>query len=628
MALNGNTDLSPFALSPSAGDGDWGHFADEQPDDQYSSDGGLSSSASSSDSECDSSSSSSSRQQKQLVSTSGLAELNKWLWDSCELGVAAWIRSADSRGRNGRRRCYFMTGGGDGILDNWRCTQQPHLHNNHHVWSVATPCVFACSTRSQSHHHHHHSHAANRRHVVSTNRHNRRSRHRGGPHQQSSQQLWCVSPFEPGRVRANRWETIETAMTPRLCPRVFSREFSGGIIVGASFGSIRVVANTVTGIRHSEFLLMVSVGEKCRRSWRRQSHFSRYVSRHWARWSPACRGTWTLAENDRRWIESVDDFHYTASRHAWLEAVLREILFSAESPAELIELAGDDSDDLGPPPSLAEVKMRARADDVGDLPANDEDYAALFGGELATSTQSGLKTIGEVVAASLSCAPHNCAVASCQPHHADDFPLTRKERRTRQQVRRRSATDRDSENDEEDDDVVAASAVRVESPQRAPESSRCSFLPQSLFRKSYSSSHFDQTAYDALTLPAVGQRTPARRRRSNVPAVDGHVRRRTKSTPIATATIDVEPSTVDKRFMPPLVAALRRSAKSKSPPPPMPPSTATSRDRCADVEHQLHQHKVRFARTVERHPLFAKTITEHAIHGFNDVPPPQIIAAP
>lgn len=318
-------------MQPSAS-GDWGFFLDEVVDEE-----GYESSENESRHGSETTSAPS-----ESASTAGLAELNTWLWDSCELGVAAWMRAGEPK-RDGRRRCYLMTGGDCG------------------------------PTRA-------------RRQVYG------RRRRRNAP-----QQLWCVTPFEAGRVRANPWECIVTAMTPRLCPRVFSREFAGGVIVGASLGSIRVVSNVVTGARCCEYLLMVSCGDRCRRSWRRQAHFSRHANDHWNDWSHACRGAWALAEAERRWFSSVDDYPYVAGRHVALEQVVREILFSATSTAELLSLAGAEEDDLGPPPSLAEVKMRPAPNgaDANELPANDQDYAALFGGELSSDYRS-LRALGDI----------------------------------------------------------------------------------------------------------------------------------------------------------------------------------------------------------------------------------------
>ena len=112
---------------------------------------------------------------------------------------------------------------------------------------------------------------------------------------------------------------LETALTPRLCPRVFSREFldarnrSGGVIVGASLGSIRVVRHAVTGWRHVEYLLMVSVGDRCRRSWRSHSDFAAHARRRYRGWAPPARAAWTVAEVERRWLPCVDDYPYVAA---------------------------------------------------------------------------------------------------------------------------------------------------------------------------------------------------------------------------------------------------------------------------------------------------------------------------
>ena len=342
-------------------------------------------------------------------STAGLAELNTWLWDSCELGVAAWMRAPTTLKAANHQRCCFTA-------DTERC--RPLRAVEADVWqnvpcaSLAI-CVSATSnrrsrtttttttTRRGNHHHHHHHH------------HHRRGGRRRGKAPGQQQQLWCVTPFEAGRVRASKWSTIETALTPRLCPRVFSREFPGGVIVGASLGSIRVVRSTVTGWRSPEFLLMISVGDKCRRAWKAEADLGKHARMHWAKWSPSCRAAWAVAEADRSYWSRVDDYPYIAKRHAAFEAVLREILFSAESPAEIVLLGG--SDDIGPPPSLAEVMRRdpsrspsiqqqqqESSDDTAAVPAmSDEDYAALFGGRLEQAPPTNLDIL-------FACANNRC----------------------------------------------------------------------------------------------------------------------------------------------------------------------------------------------------------------------------
>ena len=174
-----------------------------------------------------------------------------------------------------------------------------------------------------------------------------------GPVAALPQQLWCVTPFEKRKVDA--WTFLETALTPRLCPRVFSREFVdrrtrvNGVIVGCSLGSIRVVRNALTGWRRAEYLLMVSVGDRCRRSWRSHADFATHARRFANRGSfaaPRTRAAWTVAECERRWLPCVEDYPHIASRHAAYEAVLREVLFHAEGPDELLQLAGASSVEL------------------------------------------------------------------------------------------------------------------------------------------------------------------------------------------------------------------------------------------------------------------------------------------
>ena len=66
-------------------------------------------SSSSSDDQGNSSDTAATRGTSTSSSTAGLAELNSWLYDSCEMGVAAWMRAGASE-TQGRRRCYFTTG--------------------------------------------------------------------------------------------------------------------------------------------------------------------------------------------------------------------------------------------------------------------------------------------------------------------------------------------------------------------------------------------------------------------------------------------------------------------------------------------------------------------------------------
>ena len=84
---------------------DWGWHAspDESDDDSPQM------SSSSSDDQGNSSDTAATRGTSTSSSTAGLAELNSWLYDSCEMGVAAWMRAGASE-TQGRRRCYFTTG--------------------------------------------------------------------------------------------------------------------------------------------------------------------------------------------------------------------------------------------------------------------------------------------------------------------------------------------------------------------------------------------------------------------------------------------------------------------------------------------------------------------------------------
>lgn len=637
--------------------GDWGYFADEQPGPHE-----LSSSSSSGDeSSVDGESRSSSLDTTlSAASTAGLAELNTWLWDSCELGVAAWMRSGVAANRDGRRRCYFMTGG-DG---DWRCYghYQPtgggpgHTHHQHRAIAAACACAGTYRPRRQ---------------VVTTGR---RRNKACGPHCRGSntrgttpQQLWCVTPLEPGRVQASRWEAIETVMTPRLCPRVFSREFSGGIIVGASFGSIRVVSNSLTGARYSEYLLMVSVGERCRRAWRRQSHFKRHAQRHWGRWSPVCRAAWTLAETERRWWPCVDDFPYVASRQAALEAVLREILFSTDSPTELIELAGSDSDDLGPPPSLAEVKTR-HADNTEvaayQLAASDEDYAALFGGRLAIPRAVGFSALSDVVVASLtqSCRRNDLCVASCSPlnRRRTSSLSGSKKRRSRSPLARRTANRRstsepayprqhtfseigdelppnaDLKHSDSDDSpalVVASSVFRRRKPnneqhiQMSPTEAALMhpaldtaqarqpicLSPISLIRACFPVlPALDNHAHtQGKSLANSGYRRANRRLRdragtfeNGLPADSSHRPRiRAKRNDRYCQSAASQTDTDNPLLLPPLIAALRRGASS---------------NRMSQQKH--------FVRPIEPHPLFSSPLKEHAVYDINDSRPRVVVA--
>mmetsp|Transcript_19137 Transcript_19137/g.60174 ORF Transcript_19137/g.60174 Transcript_19137/m.60174 type:complete len:550 (-) Transcript_19137:239-1888(-) len=538
--------------------GDWGHFAAEEEaassscGEENSSDGESSGSLSS----------------ESAPSTAGLAELNTWLWDSCELGVAAWMRSGVEAQRHGRRRCYFTTGGGG------EGCRYGHFHE------VAHAGACACGPAPR--------------------RRRRRANGRGGP-----QQLWCVTPLEPGRVRSSAWETIETAMSPRLCPRVFSREFAGGVIVGASFGSIRIVRHGLTGARCVEFLLMVSVADRCRRSWRRERDFSRHARRKWSSWSPTCRAAWTIAEAERRWLPSVDDFPYVASRHSALEAVLREILFSAETPAELVDLAGSARDDLGPPPSLAEVKTRRQPPGLGPhhLPATDTDLAALFGGRLAETADT--RRFSDLIACSPSCRlAHSRSAAAprrsrrvardAAPRRAASAPATHRRAPDCPVCNASIESVLSSVADDDDDDRSPALAVpadvflrrkKAADPPREPVRDISCLSPLALFRAVCFP--LDDSPSPAWPDPDRDDRRAAHRRR----------RRRRAA---ANETTGASPS---EKLLPPLVAALRKANPADD--PERPPWLA--------------------AAALERHPLFAAPFREHAMH-HHDAQPHIIVA--
>lgn len=637
--------------------GDWGYFADEQPGSQELSPSSSSGDESSVDSE---SHSSSLNTTLSAASTAGLAELNTWLWDSCELGVSAWMRSGVAANRDGRRRCYFMTGGDS----DWRCYghYQPtgggpgHMHHQHRSAALAGACACTGGFRP-------------RRQVVAAGRRRKTcGSHCRGQNARGTtpQQLWCVTPLEPGRVQANRWETIETVMTPRLCPRVFSREFSGGIIVGASFGSIRVVSNSLTGARYSEFLLMVSVGERCRRAWRRQFHFKRHAQRHWARWSPVCRAAWTLAETERRWWPCVDDFPYVASRQAALETVLREILFSTDSPTELVELAGSDNDDIGPPPSLAEVKTR-HADDTAvaahQLAASEEEYAALFGGRLAMPRAVGLSVLSDVVVASLtqSCRRNDLCVLTCSPlNRTRHASLSGSKRRSRSPLSRRTSnrrstsepaysrhhtfsemgdvlpTNADQEHVDDDDSpglAVATSVFRRRKPNNELH------IQMSPTEAALVHPALDTTqAREAVCLSPIGL---IRACFPAVPVIDNHARNEGKSITNrgyrranrrlrdrAGAFENGPPADTSHRprSRPKLNGPYRQSAVSQidsDNPILLPPLIAALRRGMSS--NRTSQQK-QFVRPVEPHPLFSSTLKEHAVYDFHDSRPRVIVA--
>ena len=309
---------------------DWGWHAspDESDDDSPQM------SSSSSDDQGNSSDTAATRGTSTSSSTAGLAELNSWLYDSCEMGVAAWMRAGASE-TQGRRRCYFTTGD-DVRVGPPSSERQPRRQ--------ASPAPAPAPSSSSDDDVGYRPRPARTRDA---------SARRRRPGRSLPQQLWCVTPFEKRKVDA--WTFLETALTPRLCPRVFSREFVdrrtrvNGVIVGCSLGSIRVVRNAVTGWRRAEYLLMVSVGDRCRRSWRSHNDFATHARRFANRGSfaaPQTRAAWTVAECERRWLPCVEDYPYIASRHAAYEAVLREVLFHAEGPDELLQLAGASSVEL------------------------------------------------------------------------------------------------------------------------------------------------------------------------------------------------------------------------------------------------------------------------------------------
>ncbi|KAJ1444240.1 hypothetical protein M885DRAFT_508311 [Pelagophyceae sp. CCMP2097] len=300
------------------------------------------------------------------TTSSGLAELNSWLYDSCEMGVSAWMRAGDGV-LGGRRRCYFTTGGDFGDVradaDVADADADAAVDNAAAAAAPASPPKRAAARQASS------------RSVASL-----------------PPQLWCVTPFAQKRI--SRFERLETALTPRLCPRVFSREFSGGhddyVIVGASLGPVRVVRHVLLplGGRRCDFLVMVSISDRCRRAWRSEAFFAAHAKRYWCTWSPQCRALWQATEAGKRWCASpaCDDYPYVATRHCALEAVLREVLFAAESPEELLDLVAGDAD-----AELPRLRTRstddgaAESDDGESSPApavaepNDADDALLFG---------------------------------------------------------------------------------------------------------------------------------------------------------------------------------------------------------------------------------------------------------
>ena len=339
-------------------DDDWGFYAADASDSESSA-------------EVDQSSGSDGRQSESNLgssgggtsmgsSTAGLAELNSLMHDSCEMGVAAWMR-ASTTSANGRRRCYFTTG------DEFRSASE--VSSNRGAGSGGGRSSSPSSSDSEGGNSSSSS-GGRRRYgggggACSSSSGGRSSSSQGPPAggrrrrcgRAMPQQLWCVTPFE--RRQVGRWHLLETALTPRLCPRVFSRQFAdralgalspqgGGVVVGVSLGSVRVVQHKVTRIRHVEFLLMVSVGDTCRRAWRSHGHFARHARRRYSKWAPPCKAAWCIAESERRWRPCVDDYPYVAGRHAAYEALLREVLFHAESPEEILQLSGAEGANAAP----------------------------------------------------------------------------------------------------------------------------------------------------------------------------------------------------------------------------------------------------------------------------------------
>ena len=303
-------------MAPDPPEDEWGHWENESDSDSENS--GFESSGS--DTQNDASMGARSSTTASTSSTAGLAELNSWMHDSCELGVAAWMKAGEANS-SGRRRCYFTTGGdfrsgSDASSKSGKSSSGSDGESSGSDRSRRPPVAGSAASRRPG---------------------------RRRPGRQMPQQLWCVTPFE--RRQVDRWHLLETALTPRLCPRVFSRQFLGrpqtaGVVVGVSLGSIRVVQHKLTGFRHVEFLLMVSVGDRCRRAWRSHGHFARHARRSYGGWAAPCKAAWCVAESERRWRNHVDDYPYIAARHAAYEALLREVLFHADSPDEVLELSG------------------------------------------------------------------------------------------------------------------------------------------------------------------------------------------------------------------------------------------------------------------------------------------------
>ena len=171
---------------PAAGADDWGFFDNDSDSD--SGDGpNTSSSSSDHDRSGDDARSANARSANSATSsTAGLAELNSWLYDSCELGVAAWMK-AGSVDATGRRRCYF-TPGDDGRLGAPAAgasrararSPVPASSSSDEADDARRPRPLRAGTAGAS--------AGTRR---------PRPRAAGRP---LPQQLWCVTPFERRRV--------------------------------------------------------------------------------------------------------------------------------------------------------------------------------------------------------------------------------------------------------------------------------------------------------------------------------------------------------------------------------------------------------------------------------------------
>ena len=87
-------------MAPDPPEDEWGHWENESDSDSENS--GFESSGS--DTQNDASMGARSSNTASTSSTAGLAELNSWMHDSCELGVAAWMRAGEANS-SGRRIC-------------------------------------------------------------------------------------------------------------------------------------------------------------------------------------------------------------------------------------------------------------------------------------------------------------------------------------------------------------------------------------------------------------------------------------------------------------------------------------------------------------------------------------------